>query len=537
MKKCALFFLLAFTLLGCKKAIEADKSANETEQNAAARTTIVGIDAATNILDNGYGYNTRFPDTFEPWTSNDLFWTNALQSSFANCIRYPGGTVANFWAGGQTILFSRKATADPDGWIDPAKTGFDFINQYIIPGTQQKNSLADLSQAVSTTGASAVFVLNVVTPGKDFYASPQGWNRAVNDNPPSTTNFNTPLSDDWYKMLDNRYTRTKTMLVKAKQNNVPIRYIEIGNEVYLSNSTYYKEAFPTGEDYAIAANYIVNKLKADPDLNFDSNVEFSVPGAAEKVAFTGTRMLNWNRQLLSRLNANLFDYITLHSYQEADMDLTEYATATALYGNIATWHNNMNTTLAAKEASSLIMPAGSGWNVWWNELSPDQKGPAVAGKWGSILTQLYAALWSLEHKGVNYQHPNFDASDVVNRSTGELNQQGLALVPLMRATKGSVRARKLTFPGLPTMGNIGKTVVLGYCFTDAGGGSRRACIVNFSGGVETANLNNVFPSNSQLTVSGVRNGVNESTLPIRMGDHTEPRNAVVLQPYSVNFIR
>ncbi len=541
MKK--VFYLLPFSfalLLGCKKTQQADEAAekgNGIEAALAAAVVTVNIQPATNILDDGYGYNTRFPDTFEPWTSNSGFWTKALDSSFANCIRYPGGTVANFWQAGQTKLFSRKSTADPNGWIDPTKTGFDFINNVIIPGNEKKNSLPDLANAVNNTGASVVFVLNLVTPGKDFYASPQGWNRAVNDNPPSTTNFTTPLTNDWYLMLDNRYTRTKNMLVKARENNIPIRYIELGNEVYLANSAYYREAFPRGEDYAIAANYIIGKLKSDPDLNLGADVQFSVPGAAEKKDFASARILDWNRQMLSRLNANQFDYITLHSYQEADIALDDYPSAAALYGNIATWFNAMNSSLADKEATTLILVQNSGWNVWWNELSPMQKNTTVGGKWGSILTQMFAALWSIENKGVNFQHPNFDAVDVVNPSTGGLNIQGLALVPFMRATNGCTRARRLTFTGMATMGTTGKTVVQGYYFTDNSGTNKKSCIINFSDQVVTLNLNNVYPNNSQLTVSGQRSSISSSSLPIRIGDHVDPRNNITLQPYSVNFIR
>lgn len=138
---------------------------------------------------------------------------------------------------------------------------------------------------------------------------------------------------------------------------------------------------------------------------------------------------------------------------------------------------------------------------------------------------------------MNFQHPNFDAVDVVNPSTGGLNIQGLALVPFMRATNGCTRARRLTFTGMATMGTTGKTVVQGYYFTDNSGTNKKSCIINFSDQVVTLNLNNVYPNNSQLTVSGQRSSISSSSLPIRIGDHVDPRNNVTLQPYSVNFIR
>jgi hypothetical protein len=373
----------------------------------------------------------------------------------------------------------------------------------------------------------------MITPGEDFYASAQGWNRPVYSHPPSTTNYTTPLTDDWYKMLDNRYARTKHILLHAKANNIPIKYIELGNECYLALSSYYTDAFPQGEDYAIAANYFLNKLKNDPDLNLGPNVKFAVPGVAERSSFSNPRINNWNSRMLSRLDPSIHNMV-LHSYEDANMSLTSFTSASDLYGNISKWIDNMNNALTIHGTQSLLQ-SGSGWHMWWNELSP-QQAPGIKKKWGAVLTQIFAALWSIDHNGVNYMKPNLDADDIIDPATGSLNQQGCALLPLMQATNNCNKASHLHFPGLPKIGNTERTVVQGYYFTN-NDSDHKCCIVNFSDQAINVDLSAVFPHHSQLTISGHTDDINSNKLPVNIGTHTSSTTYIVLQPYSVNFIK
>ncbi len=531
--------LICIGLFSCKKQTANAPEANEPQLSPTTLGTqaviSVTMSAAKDILTDGYGFNTRFPEVYEPYTSNNFFWRNAVSATKASCIRYPGGTVGNFWSGAPTILFSKKSTADPNGWIDANKIFSSLIYDAITANNQKKNSLADVKQVVDATNCSVFFVLNMITPGEDFYESPQGWNRTVNAHPPSTTNYTTPQTDDWYKMLDNRYNRTKQILVHAKAQNIPIKYIELGNECYLALCSYYTDVFPRGEDYAIAVNYFVNKLKNDAGLNLGPNVRYAVAGVAEQKSYTSPRINNWNSQMISKLNNSITD-VVLHSYQDADMNLTNYNSASDLYGNISKWNTDFNAALTNHGTQSLILANSSRFNVWWNELSPGQTSFPVMKKWGSVMTQLYAALWSLDNKGMNYMKPNLDASLVIDPSTGNLNQQGAAFEPFMLAIKNSDTARKLNFAGLANIGTTGKTIVQGYSFTN-NGSNKKSCIVNFSNQTINIDLSNVFPSNSQLTVSGVKNNLNSNTVPTSIDVHTNPTTNVILQPYSVNFIR
>jgi hypothetical protein len=336
-------------------------------------------------------------------------------------------------------------------------------------------------------------------------------------------------------MLDRRYEKSKKMLIKAQSSGVPIRYIELGNEVYLANSTYYKEAFRNGEDYAIAANYIAGKLRNDPDLNLPSHVKFSVAGAAEKKSYSSSRILPWNSQMVPNLDINKFDYISLHGYQEADTVLTTYTPAN-LKASISEWLSEFNQSLADKGTNSYILNASTRWKVWWNELGATLGGPFIARKWGSTLTQVFVGLWSLDHKGVLYMFPNFDAPSVVDVATGGLGIQGHAFVPFMRASRFAVSARKLTFPGCPVIGPSGRTVLQGYCFIDANG-TKKCCIISLTDQPIEIDLSNVF-SASQITLSGKKNSdLNSTAAPASIPDHTETTNSVSIEPYSVNMIR
>jgi len=526
-------------LFACKKqSLPLAAPSTPTENLVTNSAIAVTVNTAKPILLDGFGYNTRFPDTYEPWESavhsgTSTTWGQALDATFADCIKYPGGTVANFWDANTNKLLSKKTSADPSGWIDIAQTGWPDINSVVSTNSQEINSLSDLKVAVDVAGVTPIFVLNIVTPGKDFYESAQGWNRTVNDHPGTTD-----TSDDWYKMLDARFNKTKQMLIKAHNNGITPKYIEIGNECYIASSPYYVQAFPNGQAYAKAANYIANKLRTSSDLSFlPANLKISVPGAAANVNLASARIKVWNSQMAPNLDQNLIDAISLHSYQVGDDNTTTF-NSTNITQDISDWMDQMDITMGTgttgKSTNTYII--NPGWATWWTELTFDHATGAVHSKWAAILQQIYAGMWCLEKNGQVFMNPNFDQNMVVDNTTGELNAKGWAFTPLMRASNGNTDARKLNFPGATTF-ETGRTVLQGYLFTNAGD-NRKICIINLSNTQYTVNLNNAFPVANQLTVSGQQNtDLNSTADPSHIGDHTNPTNAVVIIPYSVSFIR
>jgi hypothetical protein len=225
-------------------------------------------------------------------------------------MRYPGGTVTNYWDFDNDQLFTKKGTAPfpAGGWVTsnpnyiPEGVAFGVIDT----SRQEVNTVSDLSNVVNQSGCSVMFVMNMTTPGWDYYQV---------ENPSWLTPIPGDLStgSTWKKMLDDRYNRFKRMINRAKTNGIPIKYIELGNELYFF-SKYYTQAFPDGGDYATAANYIAGKIKAD-SLG-PSNLKIAAVASAESTNPTNARVTNWNSQAVPNFDRSKIHSVSMHSYYD-----------------------------------------------------------------------------------------------------------------------------------------------------------------------------------------------------------------------------
>lgn len=530
MKKTTITLLSALLFLGaCKKPVQTENELSEVQSTSAvalsASVTPTMLPAQVVLLD-GWGYNTRFPDVAAPWNNNaGQLWRTGLVNSAGNCIRYPGGTVANYWDANANKMFQKKSSANPGGWVDLAKVGpFDLIQDCISAGTQQQNTLADLKKAVDE-GATPVFVLNLLTPGKDFYASPQGWNRTVNG---------TVGSADWYLMLDDRYNRSKQMLIKANAQGIVPKFIELGNEYYIANCPYNDEAYPTGNAYATAANYIANKIANDASLSFlGSNYRLSVPGVVEEVSMSSTRIKNWNSQMVPNLNRSLINAISIHTYEyPATVPATFNDTNIRPY--VGSWLSQITSSMTAKDSFTQIV--NNNWKSWWTEVSVGRPDKITSfPKWGNALAQVYASIWTFEQGAQLYMFGNLNSNRVVDPATGALKSTGYALKPLMQASRSKLRGRKLNLGAYEADHRL-KGIV--FQDDDVPGSNRRTCIVNLTNAAIQVDLSNVFPVLTNVTLSGVKHSdLNTTADPQQIANRTEPKINVTLDPYSVSFIR
>src|SRR5207248_10180294 len=124
------------------------------------------------------------------WSNSSLL--RALAELKPQTLRYPGGTVANYWDWRQG-WFVRGAQVPP--------------NWYNLPPAPAP--LEDFKQAIKASGATPVFVLNMLTSTLDAQLA---------------------------------------MLRHARWLGLPVALVELGNEFYL-NAPDYAAAFPTGQDY------------------------------------------------------------------------------------------------------------------------------------------------------------------------------------------------------------------------------------------------------------------------------------------------
>ena len=111
-------------------------------------------------------------------------------------------------------------------------------------------------------------------------------------------------------MLASTYFHELAAFYSLHENNLPLRYIELGNEFYL-NDEFYKEIFPSVNDYMDKALQWASDINDIPNFQ---NAKISIVGAISDENSFG-RVRGWLDQVLERLKvANDVDAITLHDY-------------------------------------------------------------------------------------------------------------------------------------------------------------------------------------------------------------------------------
>jgi sulfite reductase alpha subunit-like flavoprotein len=97
------------------------------------------------------------------------------------------------------------------------------------------------------------------------------------------------------------------MLKEIEKLNVPIEYIELGNELYAQEDDY-KAIFPTGKDYANRVNQWIPVLRT----NFPK-AKIAALLLGRKVNESNTRLYQWNRLVVDN-TINSADAFTYHFY-------------------------------------------------------------------------------------------------------------------------------------------------------------------------------------------------------------------------------
>jgi hypothetical protein len=193
------------------------------------------------------GYN-NVPIHSPSW--NDPNAVKAAVQLKPGTLRYPGGTVANYWDW-------------RSGWFVPdAPAGF-------LNSLRTMYRLEELQIAVKATGAKPIYVLNMLT-----------------------SDLNSQLE----------------MLRTAKGMGLPVELVELGNEFYLSQPDDVVTKFPTGRDYGIMATSWINAIRAVfPEVKIAA-----VGGAPVSNSASNSRKASWNQGLLQSLHGA--DALTLHPY-------------------------------------------------------------------------------------------------------------------------------------------------------------------------------------------------------------------------------
>ncbi len=194
--------------------------------------------------------------------ANGITLKKYLRDKYVTLMRLPAGTISNYsdWRTGYPIYEKDL----PIGWKYRQ-------NAYRLPMNRTGNEFQFISDNLSRIGARPIIAFNL-------------------------------LSSVFYYELASLY--------RMNEVNLPVKYIELGNEFYLSNDQYY-EVFPSVDSYMDKAIEWAEDIK---QIAAFENTKVAVVGATASEGSSGRQRL-WLDQVLNRLRGvNSVDAITLHNY-------------------------------------------------------------------------------------------------------------------------------------------------------------------------------------------------------------------------------
>ncbi|MGB5818452.1 MAG: hypothetical protein WBG90_03130 [Saonia sp.] len=228
-------------------------SARSQEKTSSAK-----IGEWTPIKVNLLGANANLISFNDPWNNKGLI--EVTKKTQIKTLRYPGGTIGNYW--------------DWDiGAVDrnvPDSLMIKWVVENNHTESPDRYTIESLARMHQKTGIIPVFMLNM-------------------------------LSKDLEHSVRN--------LKKAESLGIPIRYIEMGNELYF-NIPFPLLKYPTPESYGETCQTWISVLKkAFPQASF------AVVG---NYLERHPRQVDWNKRVLK--NCKNADAITIHAYSPSGLD-------------------------------------------------------------------------------------------------------------------------------------------------------------------------------------------------------------------------
>src|SRR6266446_438264 len=260
----------------------------ESVTTVPSGTVTSNTNAARPVTPYFLGYN-NVPIHSPSWDNPAV--VKAATQMKPGTLRYPGGTVANYWDW-------------RSGWFLPGSlSGF-------LSAPRSTYRLHELQIAVQATGAKPVYVLNMLT-------------------------------SDLPMQLQ--------MLRTAKSMGLPVQFVELGNEFYLSTPNDYVAKFPSGSDYGKMATDWIRAIRAE-----FADVSIAVVGGVPSDG-SDARKANWNQGVFQNLQGA--DAVTFHPYVGIPAD-------------------TVTPNAASDSVSKLVEAASTRWQDFEGELQtlpPDLK--------------------------------------------------------------------------------------------------------------------------------------------------------------------
>jgi hypothetical protein len=417
-----------------------------------------------NIYPDMVGVNGNIAHFDHPWDNDTL--VNAINNLGVANFRYPAGSLGNYW--------------DWDtGWLDknvPDSLMMKWVVEQGFTESSNRYTLENFAKGQKKLGFTPVFMLNMLSKGLDH----------------SVRN-----------------------LLRAKDLGLPIKYIELGNELFF-NLPFEMYVFPTPEDYGKTCKIWIDSLK-----HHFPEAKYAIIGNYIK---RKERHIDWTQRAL-RYCTNA-DAVTYHKYSPAGIDgkqervkitagtegISDALTATRkrsfedlkarqkweidLLKNDSAYANFLNSAIiAAKNYSNINAP--DGMEIWATEFNMRDDNSAIRGTWANTLyiAKYYeiflnspVTITNIHNVTGNLFGQFFSDSTQldyikwkeVKSKPWQLTAAGLSTHLFAKASKGMTKATQLNFSEVNTItddrGNVVETIG-GWLFENEN--SKRILLINY----------------------------------------------------------
>jgi hypothetical protein len=422
--------------------------------------------------------------------------TKRLQTSI---LRWPGGKVAEYW-----------------NW----RTGWFHLDQALCCGWlafgTNTQTLSDIGYTLGKIDARGVFVLNMVTPVQ----------RTLDE-----------LLQDQLEMLDN-----------ARTLGIPVRYVELGNELYflgngkVGGNNDYGNRYPTAQAYAAEAERWASAIKE----RFPG-VRVAAVGALPHARINEERRLGWMANL-SQVPMPHVDAVTMHDYFGTEVDAAN-PVATALATPFVNWAEYQNDHDRGYQTA-----AAAGKRVWVTEYNVGTDDDVTKSEWLHGLMTATKTLHYLDDPLFERVTMHALTSVQFGAMSGDPPYgeyaEGEAMELYGAALRGATTVQPLTFQRAPSItvqvtahphvaaGAFSYPSLIGYAFTGNAARGKQAVIVNESGVPFVVDLKRIFRSGFSYTQkSAAPTAVIDGTtpMPVATGD-VAGAGSITLAPYSITEI-
>ena len=422
---------------------------------------------------------------------SDPGFAAALTTFRPGTLRYPGGTVANF--------FDWRT-----GWYRTASKRWPGQ-----PSVQTDMRLETFASAIRATGAVPVFDLNLVT-----------WNGRIATD-----------ADDAAMLTDQL-----ALLNAAQALGLPVLRVELGNELYLngpsSPSTAYRQRFPTAQGYAQTAN----RWAAAIHDRFPAAQVAAVATEANAVPNLSQRRATWNDGLLPALTE--VDAVTIHENMRVSTTSADVLLAKP---------QQQLTAVRTHELAEL--PAGL--QVWVTEFNLADQNGRWFGTWahGLFVAELAVSLLTTPGIGQAALHNVVGGTESAALFTGTAGfgatgpatvrfgrtACGTALAIVQSAVRTATSAQALAFAGGPVLAPSGVPGLVGVRLTGPSGTS--LVVVNLTALASTIDVTSVLGAAS-ATRSTISRALTErlTGTPVLPTTAQVPTGAVPVAAYSLNVL-